>query len=74
MKNNGTEYICTEKDSGMLLKEILHHRLKISSRLMKSLKVQGGIFLNGQRASIQKFPHRKLIAKSKEYCKPTLAA
>ena len=53
MKNNGTEYICTEKDSGMLLKEILHHRLKISSRLMKSLKVKGGIFLNGERAGVR---------------------
>ncbi len=53
MKANGTEYICTEKDEGMLLKEILHHRLKISSRLMKSLKVKGGIFLNGERAGVR---------------------
>ena len=37
----------------MLLKEILHHRLKISSRLMKSLKVGGGIFLNGERAGVR---------------------
>ena len=51
--NNGSEYICTEKDEGMLLKEILHHRLKISSRLMKSLKVGGGIFLNGERAGVR---------------------
>ena len=50
---NGTEYICTEKDSGLLLKEILHHRLKISSRLMKSLKVKGGIFLNGEKAGVR---------------------
>ena len=53
MRSNGTEYICTEKDSGMLLKEILHHRLRISSRLMKSLKVKGGIFLNGERAGVR---------------------
>ena len=53
MERNGAEYICTEKDSGMLLKEILHHRLKISSRLMKSLKVKGGIFLNGERAGVR---------------------
>ena len=47
-------YNCIEIDDGLLLKEILHHRLKISSHLMRKLKVQGGIFLNGKVENVRR--------------------
>jgi len=50
---NSIEYKCTEKDEGLLLKEIVRQRLKISSHLMKKIKVQGGITVNGGRAGIR---------------------
>ena len=44
---------CTSQDEGLLVKEILHHRLRISSHLMKKLKVRGGISLNGAPAGVR---------------------
>ena len=53
MENRGTEYKCTDKDEGLLLKEVLRQRMGLSSRFMKSLKVQGGILLNGEHAGVR---------------------
>ena len=52
--NYDVEYKCESYDDNLLLKEILHHRLKISSHLMRKLKVQGGIFLNGEICNVRR--------------------
>ena len=46
-------YLCLDQDENLLVKEILHHRLKISSHLMRKLKVKGGIFLNGKHSGVR---------------------
>ena len=53
MENKGTSYKCTEKDAGLLLKEVLRQRIGLSSRFMKSLKAGGGILLNGEHAGVR---------------------
>ena len=50
---NSIVYKCTQSDEGLLLKEVLRQRMKISSHLMKKLKVQGGISVNGSRAGVR---------------------
>ena len=53
MKNYDIVYKCEEKDESLLIKEILNLRLKISSHLMRKLKVKGGIFLNGNHCGVR---------------------
>ncbi len=50
---NSVIYKCTQGDEGLLLKEVVRQRMKISSHLMKKLKVQGGITVNGSRAGVR---------------------
>ena len=50
---NSVIYKCTQADEGLLLKEVVRQRMKISSHLMKKLKVQGGITVNGSRAGVR---------------------
>ena len=50
---NSMEYKCTDRDEGLLLKEVVRQRMKISSHLMKKLKVQGSITVNGSRAGVR---------------------
>ncbi len=50
---NSVIYKCTQADEGLLLKEVVRQRMKISSHLMKKLKVQGGITVNGCRAGVR---------------------
>ena len=53
MKKYDAFYVCTEQDDSRLIKEILNLRMKISSHLMRKLKVNGGIFLNGNHAGVR---------------------
>ncbi len=54
MKDPDITYECTEKDAGLLVKEILRSRIGISSRLMKKLKPLEGISVNGERTSVRR--------------------
>ena len=53
MKDFDVKYICEDTDETLLVKEILNLRLKISSHLMRKLKVKGGIFLNGKNVGVR---------------------
>ena len=54
MKEPDITYKCTEKDAGLLVKEILRSRIGLSSRLMKKLKPLEGISVNGERTSVRR--------------------
>ena len=54
MKKPDITYNCTEKDEGLLVKEIIRSRLGLSSRLMKKLKPLEGITVNGERTSVRR--------------------
>ncbi len=45
-------YTLTFEDSGRTLRELLRQRLLLSSRLLRRLKVQGGVALNGKSARL----------------------
>ncbi|MBR5731126.1 MAG: RluA family pseudouridine synthase [Firmicutes bacterium] len=54
MKKPDITYNCTEKDEGLLVKEIIRNRMGLSSRLMKKLKPLEGITVNGERTSVRR--------------------
>lgn len=47
MKESKFTYIIKEDDEGLKVKELMKRRFGFSSRLMRKLKVQGGVELNG---------------------------
>lgn len=47
MKESKFTYTIEENDKGLMVKELLRRRFGFSSRLMRRLKVQGGVELNG---------------------------
>ena len=53
MKNADISYKCKAEDDGLLVKEILRLRLKLSSHLLKKIKPLGGIMLNGERCGVR---------------------
>ena len=53
MKAPDVTYNCTSEDEGLLVKEILRLRLKLSSHLLKKIKPLGGILLNGERCGVR---------------------
>ena len=53
MKNADISYNCKETDEGLLVKEILRLRLKLSSHLLKKIKPLGGILLNDERCGVR---------------------
>ena len=54
MKNADISYNCKDSDEGLLVKEILRSRLKLSSHLLKKIKPLGGIMLNGERCGVRR--------------------
>jgi len=50
-------YIVSEKDGELLIKGLLKHKLGFSSRLMRKLKVEGGVYLNGKPARLTAAVH-----------------
>jgi len=48
MNNSKFEYLVTEKDKELPIKELLKHNFGFSSRLMTKLKVNEGVHLNGK--------------------------
>jgi len=52
MRNNIT-YELKKEDEDLYVKEILQRRFHFSSRLMRKLKIEGGIFLNGKDARLK---------------------
>ncbi len=53
MERPDISYNCTASDEGLLVKEILRLRLKLSSHLLKKIKPLGGIMLNGERCGVR---------------------
>ncbi|MBQ2311613.1 MAG: RluA family pseudouridine synthase [Firmicutes bacterium] len=53
MERPDISYNCTPADEGLLVKEILRLRLKLSSHLLKKIKPLGGIMLNGERCGVR---------------------
>ncbi len=47
MENNKFQYCVVENDKELLIKGLLKRRLGFSSRLMRKLKTEGGVYLNG---------------------------
>ena len=47
MTDRKFEYMANENDQGLLIKELLKRRLGFSSRLIRRLKADGGVYLNG---------------------------
>ena len=53
MERPDISYKCTASDEGLLVKEILRLRLRLSSHLLKKIKPLGGIMLNGERCGVR---------------------
>lgn len=56
MNNNKFEYIVTEEDKELKIKEILKRKFAFSSRLMTKLKVNDGVYCNGEQVKMYLVP------------------